>query len=64
MVAELSEEGLVQKVLNVLRIVEGGGGGRRFGGFALVAGLARVDSCTLGLRINKIKQLELTVTNL
>lgn len=34
----------MEKVLNVLGVIECGGGGRVFGGLALVARLSRVDA--------------------
>ena len=45
LVAELPEEWLMQKKLNIFRVVESGVGGGRLGGLLLVARLTRIDSC-------------------
>jgi len=42
--AELGQQRLVQQVLYVLCVVEGGGGRRALGNLFLITGLARVDS--------------------
>jgi len=43
-ISELGQEWLMEEVLDVFGVVKGGGRGRGFGGLALVARFARVDS--------------------
>lgn len=52
MVSEFVEKGFVEEVLDILGVVEGGGGRRGFRGLSLVSRLARVYAFSIIIRSN------------